>query len=140
MLYVMCGIPASGKSTYAKQLASEQNAKLYVYDDIVGKHSILKRSSIYRQMWEDIVYDLSQGETVVYDDTTLTKNQRMDILKMCSHLDCDKVIIVMNTPFNVCVHRNEHREQRVIRSALLSARNTFQRPTLDEGWNDIIDI
>ena len=35
MIYVFCGIPASGKTTLSQQLAQQHNAKLYCYDEFI---------------------------------------------------------------------------------------------------------
>ena len=85
-LYLMCGKMAAGKSTYARELAREQNALLLVQDEFVAAlfpgaitdiPSFVKYSGRLRHALSDHICDLlSHGMSVVLDFPGNTRNQR----------------------------------------------------------------
>lgn len=38
-LYVLCGLPGSGKTTFSQKLKEKYNAKLYCYDEFIKKYN-----------------------------------------------------------------------------------------------------
>ena len=85
-LYFMCGKMAAGKSTYARELAREQNALLLVQDEFVAAlfpgeitdiPSFVKYSARLKHALSDHICDLlSRGISVVLDFPGNTRNQR----------------------------------------------------------------
>ena len=138
MIYILCGMPASGKTTYSQQLAKQLNAKLYCYDDIPQSSNPKKFEMLHKQMWANILNDLQQGFDVVCDDLHTTKKQRADILNAVKNAECEKVLIVLNTPLEICLERNRNRKRRLPDFVVTSIHKTFERPTLNEGWDKII--
>ena len=138
MLYVLCGIPGSGKTTYSQQLAEKLNAKLYCYDKIPGSSHPKKFVMLHKQMWMRISRDLREDHTVVCDDLHTTIKQRSDILNALKEVDCKKVLVVMTTPLEECLIRNRNRKARLPDFVLEDIHNKFEQPTLEEGWDEII--
>lgn len=138
MLYIMCGPPGSGKTTYSQQLAQQLNAKLYCYDDIPQSSNPKKFEMLHKQMWSDILQDLQQGFDVVCDDLHTTLKQRSDILRALKSVECKKVLIVMTTPIWLCLERNQNRPNHLPDMVITSIHKTFEQPTLEEGWDEII--
>lgn len=136
-LHVFCGIPASGKTTMATQLAKEQNAKLYSYDVMRRNSKLVSFEDICKLIYHQINADLSNGYNVVYDAPNQKLEYRQDILSAISHIPCKKICVVLLTPFEECLKRNANREARLPEFVLHDMYNKFEFPTLEEGWDDI---
>ena len=138
-LYVLCGIPGSGKTTTSKRIASECNAKVYHYDefkkDFIG--SDIKRT--HKRLYECIVSDILLGNDVVLDDLHTKLICRKDLLSAIQDAPCKKVLIVMTTPFDECIIRNSQRQgkARLPEFVIINLNASYQPPTIDEGWDEI---
>lgn len=139
-LYVLCGIPGSGKSTLAQQIAVQCNAKLHCYDSLPNAHTTGKTESVHEQMWGNIVADLVAGNDVVCDDLHTKKQWRQDILDALSDIECKKILVVMDTSLEKCLHRNANRATCLPDFVVCDLYNKYEPPTLDEGWDKIIYV
>lgn len=136
--YVLCGIPASGKTTLAHQLAEQHNAIVHSYDDLPNSWGNLDKDDSFFVQWIDnIKADLSNGNSVVCDSTTLTSEVRRRIVDEVSAFDCEKVLIVMVTPVETCIARNKGRYREVPENQIRLSACLIQAPTDDEGWDEI---
>lgn len=131
-LYIMCGLPGSGKSTFSRFLAEERNLTRFSFDEM-GCHTTC-------QFIRNAMVSLRDGESVVMDSTHLKANSRRILLQEVADIDCRKVCVVMDTPFDECLRRNAIREARVPDTLMYSIHTTLENPTLSEGWDEIIYI
>lgn len=146
-LYVMVGVPGSGKSTYAKQ--HYPNA-IYVSRDEIrfelvkeNEEYFSKEDEVFRKFIYLIDFNLKAGRDVIADATHLNPNSRA---KLFSHLDINKektevIAVVMRTPLNICLDRNENRRgtrSYVPRTVIKRMFYSFKIPTTQE-YNSIID-
>lgn len=129
-LYVMCGIPGSGKSTKSKQLAEEYNLTRFSFDEM-GCYTT-------RQFLRPVVAALQNGKDVIIDSTHLKTKSRKVIFQTIGDISCRKICVFMNTPFDECLRRNANRDARVPDIAMETLNNSIEPPTLDEGWDEII--
>ena len=136
-VYVLCGIPASGKSTLSTQLATEYNAKLHHFDEYPNSFHPEKYKEALYKMWSNVSQELKSGDNVICDNVHVTKEMRLDILNAISSISCEKICVVLLTPFEECLKRNANREARLPDFVLYDLYNKFELPTLDEGWDDI---
>ena len=137
VIYILCGIPGSGKSTLSTQLATEYNAKLYHFDDYPNAFHAEKSKDVLRQMWSNIANELQEGNDVICDNLHTTKKMRSDILNAISSIPCQKICVVLLTSLEECLKRNSNREARLPDFVLHNLYNRFELPTKDEGWDDI---
>lgn len=138
VIYVLCGIPASGKSTLAKYLSKEKNAILYSYDDLEGANTTPEISNaVMKQMFENIKYDLSNGKNVICDVLMITKKQRLRLLDYLNDVCCEKICIVLQTSLEECLVRNTNRNRTVPDFVLIHSHNIFEYPSYNEGWNEL---
>lgn len=131
-LYVMCGIPGSGKSTKSRQLAEEHGLTRFSFDEM--------KCYTTRQFLRPVVVALQEGKSVVMDSTHLRVNGRKVILDAVKDIPCRKVCVIMDTPFDECLRRNANREARLPDMMMDSTYRSMQKPTIDEGWDEIIVI
>lgn len=140
VLTILSGLPGSGKTTYAQKLAEETGAILHCYDDLPGAFSPSKQQAVHAQMWAAIAEELRQGHDVVCDDLHHTKEKRRMILNAVKDIECKKVLVLMETPLDVCLERNAGRKRRLPDVVLHSCAARFEEPSLDEGFDEIVRI
>lgn len=148
VLYLMCGLPGSGKTTAAKNvIKNDPNIKYVSRDEIRytmvsdQDHYFDRENEVYREFCNQISRWLQQGNYVIADATHLTKNSRKKLLNNIikpAQIRC----IFVNTPFNVCMERNSKRKgiTRVPDKQMYRMKNTLQIPSAIEGFDMIFTI
>lgn len=137
--YVLCGIPGSGKTTLAKQLAEQHNAIVHSYDDIPNAWGNRDIDGMFQKQWMDnLKADLRSGNSVVCDSTALTSMSRKWILQELAGIDCTKILVVKVVPVDECLRRNKGRFREVPEEQIQLTARLLEAPTPDEGWNQIL--
>ena len=145
VLIVMCGLPASGKSTYSEWLAESgvfcgvcpDKIRGELYDDENIQGDGKQVFAIAHARIEDLGKD---GNNVVFDATNINATKRKEFVKkMRPYFD---VIICkwFSTPLNICSKRNFSRERQVPYEVLKRMAENFQKPMLDEGFDIVEEI
>lgn len=129
-LIVLCGIPGSGKTTISKQLAQNCNMIHHSFDEL----NLARRQDLFPY----IKQSLENNYNVVADAPHTDKKTRIQLLQAVSHINCKRILIFVNTPFEECVRRNALRKNPLPFFILQSFYRTMQIPTLDEGWDEIL--
>ena len=117
-LYVMMGIPGSGKTTIAKNTAKNNDALHVSRDEI--RFSLLtdkdnyfaKENQVYREFVKRIREGLAAGHTVIADATHLNQKSRYKLFHNIHINPADTMVIgmYMNIPLETCLERNETRK------------------------------
>lgn len=137
-LYVLCGLPGSGKTTLAYQLAEQNDAIVRSIDDIPDSRGNSDIDGKFRRQWlENIRADLHQGRSVVCDSLALTSMSRKWILENLSAFDCEKILMVKAVPVEVCLERNKNRLHKVPEDHIRLTARMLEPPAKDEGWDKI---
>lgn len=139
MIIVLCGLPASGKTTLSQQLATEHSAKLYHYDEFKKGSKPIESKQTHQRLYNQIKQDLLQGYDVVLDDLHTHLEWREPLLSAIQDIPCKKTLIVMMTPLEECIRRNAQRQgqARLPDSVIYHLSRRYQPPSLEEGWDDI---
>lgn len=137
-VFVLCGIPGSGKTTLAWQLAERHDALVHSIDDIPGAWDGCDKDGVFQRQWIDrIKADLRNGSSVVCDSVALTSETRKWILRELSEFDCKKVLVMKVVPLETCLQRNKNRVREVPEEQIQLQVRLLQPPTHDEGWDAI---
>lgn len=144
IFFMMVGLPYSGKSVYAEGLREKFGAEIHSSDairsEILGNvQDQTNNQIVFDTLHRRVISDLSAGKNVIYDATNINYKRRIDLLNRLSKVKCQKVCIVMATPFHECEERSKHRERVVPHEVLVRMYKNFWIPYWYEGW-DVIEL
>ena len=140
-LILLCGLPGSGKSTYAHKWV-EENSGLHLSSDSIRKELYGDESTqgdpheVFSLMQKRAVEALNNGSNVVYDATNITRKDRAGIIALCPKfvkIECHIIWASIET----CIERDAARERTVGQSVIDKMLKRFQPPYYDEGIDDI---
>lgn len=148
-LYLMMGVPGSGKSTYAKNIL--KYGDIYISRDEI-RYSLLtdkddyfaKENEVIRTFIESIDKSLELEEyrgDVYADATHLSPKGRAQVLNQLKNKD--KVsVIYLDIPLNIILERNAQRQGRALVPENIVRRmyNSIILPTRAEGIEKLIII
>lgn len=133
--FIICrGLPASGKSTWAKQwvLEDPEHRVRINQDDIrlmLGKYWVPSREKLVQEIQFDaIVEALSRGFNVVIDNTNLNKKVLDQFDRLIKTYEDYKIEYkdFFDTPLSVCIERDKNRELQVTEKVIRSFYNNYK--------------
>ena len=145
-LYLVIGVPCSGKSTFLKKYVNK-NCVIVSFDDIktkiVGNKKLFFNSKETKKVF-DIFYktindNLQKNKTVFVESNILTFNLRKEILKNITAEYKKLFAVYIKTPFKFCSIRNKNRSElkRFPEYFMLNVYKIFDPPQLYEGFYGI---
>jgi len=142
VMYMLVGLPGSGKSTYAKIIAKKSNSVIYssdaIREELYGSEEIQGDSQTVFQMLHSCIKDeLRNNVNVIYDACNISYKRRMGFLQELKKIPCYKVCIFIAAPYCECIKNNENRERCVPVSVIDRMYKHFDVPCEYEGWDDI---
>ena len=143
-LIVMVGLPASGKSSYAKKLEKENPTNSVIVSSEAIREEIWgsvedqsRNGEVFRIFHERIRRNLEKKKDVIADATNITMKSRRAILNRVNGLDVHKECYIMSKTFGCCLEDNKDREHPVPERVLYKQLLKFQIPFYEEGWDYI---
>ena len=141
-LYVVIGIPGSGKTTFLNKYVNKETSAIISRDET--RFSLLKdgedyfshEKEVYNILWNNINNELAAGRNVFVDQTSLTIRSRKWLIKHVKgyhHLNA----LWIDTPLEICLERNEKRKGTktyVPRFTITNMKQQFKEPSLEEGF------
>jgi len=142
ILYMLCGVPACGKTHFTEELCTRTNATIGISRDDI-RFKLLKddedyfahETQVFVQFYLNIRYELEQGFDVVADATHINHYSRNKLLRELRSTDFDLIYVCFDTPFEVCLERNSKREGRhkVPEETMDSMWCSYEEPTMQEN-------
>ena len=144
-LNVLVGLPASGKSYYAKTLLISQNAKVHSTDAIREEffgdiNNQQNNDKVFSTLYQRVKNDLISGYNVVVDSTNISMNKRLTLLNQFRNINCEKVCYLFATPYDRCLTQNQQRDRTISPDVIKYMYTNFHIPQLYEGWDKIVII
>ena len=131
ILRMMKGLPASGKSTYAKELESQGWVRANK-DDIRKAYFPNWTHKDEREVLEmedaEIVAGLLAGHNVVVDDTNFNPKHQERLEGIAKEFGADFEVLFIDTPLEVCIKRNEQRANKVPLNVITDMHKKYIEP------------
>ena len=141
VINVLTGIPASGKSTFAKGLSGfilNSTALRPLIGATAGnKADDVRVFRILRRLAE---YHCRQSHEIVVDATNLTVLQRQSWVQISKRYDYTCVCYWFDNNLSLAMTINAQRERKVPRDRMILYNSIFEAPSPDEGFSSIIRI
>lgn len=132
-MFVLCGLPGSGKSTYARSIP---HAITLSADECLDG---VPPSQVFASIEQQASRILAAGGTVIIDACSTQRHRRKQWLTLAQRHNAPAHIIVLNTPMALIVNRLQARgDNRLIGPVKLARYHTDMTDTLasirDETW------
>ena len=141
---MMIGLPGSGKSTIAKELAEIGDAKIFSSDEyrarLLGDENDQSNNQIvfdtlYKDMLDCI---LIAGQNIIFDATNITIKDRKRCLDKLGNYTINKIAYLVNTPYQICILHDRDRSRSVGVNVINKFIAKFQFPQKFEGFDQVI--
>lgn len=140
VLILLCGIPGSGKTTYAEKMKNSYTYHLSsdaIRKELYGDENIQGNpSDVFALMQDRAIMLLNNGFDVIYDATNITRKDRASIITKCprfAQIECH----IIWAPIETCIERDAARERTVGKEVIDRMLKRFQAPYYDEGIDKI---
>lgn len=120
-LWLLVGIPASGKSTWAAaQSAGRVVCMDVIREALTGDAGDQRRNDeVFRRAMGEVRRGLLEEEQVIFDATNATPEARQQPLRIAASVGAAVTAVFFDTPFWLCAQRNAVRPRRVPVDAML---------------------
>lgn len=142
-IFVMVGIPGSGKSTYSKKL--EDTGAVHIsLDEIRNKQmeetGTVNEKYIFSEGLNQLRKALNDGKDVICDSTNVYPSKRAVYLKEAKKYKAKCVAVFINTDKKTCLERNNLRKgnAKVPAVAIHTLAKKLVPPTVEEGFDLVI--
>lgn len=139
---MMCGLVGSGKTVKAQELAKQYDATVFSSDSLreelfgdVNEQS--RNQELFTELHKRIKDYLRKGKSAIYDATNIDYKKRMSFLAELKKIPCEKICVLMATPYEECLKRNAERERKVPTYVIERMYRSIDVPWYYEGWDDI---
>ena len=149
---MMCGLPSSGKTTYANQL------KKYLEETYVGKNILIINDSMFCKDKNSVFMDpsqekelrgslkseaqkqMSKEDVVILDSSNYIKGYRYELFCISKLTQTPQCVIFVNRPFEECIELNKKRsENEAYRNDVMDAlNNRFEPPESKNRWDSVL--
>lgn len=155
-LYIMVGLPASGKSAKSQEIAERTGAIIHSSDalreewfgDASNPEANNKdnNSRLFTELHNRIARDLRAGKDVVYDACNINRKKRMSFIRDMKKrknstgdgcLDFNVVVEFTFATVEKCVKNNESRNRKVPPEVIFRMYKNFQTPYFFENVDEI---
>lgn len=145
-LYMMVGVPGSGKSSWAAAHLESLQATWVSRDAI--RFTMLKGNDAYFSKEKEVFAEyvrrintlLKDGYDVIADATHLTAASRNKLISKIHVPNVSLYAVWINTPLETCIERNESRKGTPTYVPIETIQNMykyFEKPTTEEGFNAV---
>lgn len=139
---MLCGLPGSGKSTYAKELADLTGAVICssdaIREELFGDiNSQTNNDAVFSELHKRVKENLRKSVNVIYDATNISSKRRRAFLRELKNIPCIKECIIMAVPFDECCESNNARERVVPYGVIERMYKNWNTPYWFEGWDEI---
>lgn len=138
-IYLMIGVPASGKTTWAKEKLKELDNAIYIGSDSIrlelwgNEQDQQHNRETFQEVFNRIAKAAKEKKNIVYDATNISRKEKENILKLLTN-DYTKIGVKMSTPIKDCYKRNLKRNRIVPEKVIgkMEVRMTYDMDLFDD--------
>ncbi len=147
-LVILCGIPCSGKSTFAKEVANLLEKRFEYSAVVVTSDTFRRMIPTYQYRFEpkleqfvrDATYEiirngLRNGLLVISDDINYYASIRRRLVRMAQECRADYVIIYINTPLEAAKEWNRKRGEPIPNTLIEDIYYKLDEPGKEYKWD-----
>lgn len=149
---MLIGLPGSGKSTWAESFIRDRpdgwfkgdfpefayHSSDAIREELFGDEEDQTHNvEVFEEMRKRVKRDLSDGKSIIYDATNLSKRRRIAFLREIKSFNVVKQAILFITPYKQCLAQNAKRNRVVPDHAMRKMYMSFEPPHFSEGWDSI---
>jgi len=148
-LYIVTGLPGSGKSTWCRENAVKLNAVIINKDAL---RTMIRGEYFFDPKWEPLIHKFSvkmttvsllRGLNVIIDETNVTAERRRQWVSLAKSVISEVRVICVWCTENVNNLKNRENGLRGISlekwaEVIEGMKVKFQEPSLSEGFNEIM--
>ncbi len=144
-LLALCGLPASGKTTLASEIAdvipSESKVVIVSTDDWRDKTYYAnfkpqKEKEVREKALQETYEKLKQKFSVIHDDTNYYNSMRHELLELAQEFHCAFAIVYISTDISDALTWNEERESDIPQKVIRRINTRFDIPGSKYSWDE----
>lgn len=134
-LYLMVGLPCSGKTTYCEkylsdcEIVSTDDIRAELWGNASDHHN---NAEVFNIAFHQVAEKLTRGFDVAFDATNLRAKNRKTLTALVP-ADTQVTIVFLSTPVTECLRRNNQRTHHISEDIIVRMSQQIQYPTLDEA-------
>lgn len=153
-LWMLIGLPGSGKSTWATQFKMGRSPLLYISTDhiraqLYGQEAI---QGEWRLIWQQVQAQLHLGVAktrqgdlggALYDATNTRRRARRDVIQAARLAGFNRVLAIwLDVPLACCLQRNRQRSRQVPVEVIgkMARQLAGAPPQCDEGFDGVFQV
>lgn len=141
-LYYLIGIPASGKTTWAKKFCNDTGAIHCSADDIrrtvFGGYNRQQTHLVYDILDDYVINELKSGKDVVYDTMGMYYFRERQLKKFKPLAEC--IAVYFPVSIETALKCDKERGTQISEDYIRETYELDVAPTIEEGFSDVIVI
>lgn len=137
-LYIMIGLPGSGKSTYTKDLEGKVFSSDQYREKISGNSSDQScNEQVFKKIYSDMREAMCNNIDCIFDATNCTYKSRTQAISLGKKFSYEIIGIVVCQTIEKCIEQDSNRSRSVGKNVILKYAKSFQFPQYLEGFDSI---
>lgn len=144
-IFILMGVPCSGKSFVANEMREEFPDAVYLNADTLRKvmtgdiSDQSQNNLVFRVFDYMLEYFMLLEKDIIIDNCNVKKSYRKKYIEAAKENGYEVLGIVLDTPLEICLERNEKRERKVPQEVIekfdFMLRQNF--PSKEEGFDNL---
>ena len=139
-VYIMVGVPASGKDWYIEHHKEDDDVVISsddVREELGDVNDQTRNKEVFSIFYDRMNKALAEGHNVWINATNVTAKNRVRPIQYGRHYNAKIVAIVMLTPIEQCIANEELRDRKVGEEVIRKFNGKYEMPSYSEGFSEI---